>query len=120
MSGKIILKSEANKLFGAVINSIKIDKKLLRDSLTKSSNRLFFKIIGNDFVILGDNRTIIYPLNLTIGRSEVLHGYDLSLIQELIDSDENDYVFAEERKEVFSISSDIKTLEYGLPCPPDC
>lgn len=118
--GKVISKNEANNLFGPVISSVTISASQLNSWLTKSENYIMFAIKNNKLFVLGDNRTPIATNGSSISPGEIFHIYSKSKVQELLSSGEGTAIVFEIRQNVFSITKDESTLEFGDNCPPYC
>ncbi len=118
--GKIIPKSEADAQFGSVLNSVTVPAAEVVDWLAQSNNYIMFRIINNSLQVLGDNRTPISTGGAQILPSDIFHLYNKSKVAELLSLGNGTTFSFEVRQNVFSITKDENTLEFGYPCPPFC
>lgn len=119
---------EANQLFGPAIFSVEINSETLRNLMLKTDKNIMFGLINKQLIILDNKRRLLYPDQTEFKETDVFTVYSISLLNELLSdrkinkqsSDGTDIVNIEQRREVLSISSDTRTLESGLKCPPLC
>jgi len=119
--GKLFTRTEADKLFGPVVESIKISPAELKSAVSQTEKYVMFRILAGEAKILGDNRKAIFPSAFTaVGTTEVYHLYSKSLVEELLTKGAGEAVYLENRKEVFSVTFGEITLEMSYLCPPIC
>lgn len=118
--GEIFSLSEADAKFGKVNQSYNIEKSVIRELFTNTKSYLMFSILNNEMMILGDNRTPLYPDGLKVNEELVFSLCSIEKIIELLDSDNEKSVSVELREEKLTISGRFRTLEDLWPCPPYC
>lgn len=119
--GKIFAKEEADKLFGNVVEYVKITPAELKTVISGADNYVMFKLVGGEARILRDDRKAIYPgTDAAVGKQDVYKKYSKLLVIELLEKSKGEMVYLEQRSEVFSITFGAYTLEQGIPCPPYC
>lgn len=119
-SGKIITSQEANNKFGAVGYFVSVPKSLFEESLKKTEKSLMFKLTDEGLVILSSNRSVIFPQNAKVSDEDIFTVYSSSIILDLLKRGEGQDLRIEQRAEVLSITFGLSTLEFGIPCPPNC
>jgi hypothetical protein len=120
-AGKIFTREEANKLFGGVIESVKISPAELKSIIAKTDKYVMFRVVNGETTILGDGRKAIYPgADAAVGKIDVYHYYSKSVVLELLSKGNGDMVYLENRKNVFSVTYGTNTMEEGILCPPIC
>lgn len=121
IAGKIFTKDEADKLFGGVVESVKISPAEFKSIISKTEKYVMFKVVNSEATILGDGRKAIYPnADAAVGKMDVYHYYSKSVVLELLSKGKGDMVYLENRKEVFSVTYGTNTMEMGILCPPLC
>ena len=120
ITGTIYSKAEADQKFGQVSNSVEMDTVQLNILLTKSGNYLLFRINGGNLYILSADREPLYPADFTVQPDEVYKIVSISKIQELLNQGQNQQIFFEARKNVYSLTNGGFTLEEISDCPPFC
>jgi len=118
--GKIIPKSEADQLFGNVVESTSMTATELKTIITRTSNYVMFRLEDGQITILGDGRAVLYPEGKTVSSDVVFHVYSKSKVSELLGDNPVGMLAYENRTSVFSITYGISTLEYSGLCPPIC
>ncbi len=118
--GVIYTKAEADQKFGQVLNSVEMNVVQLNTLLNKSGNYLLFKINEENLYILDENRRPLYPADFTVRPEEVYEIVSISKIQELLNQGQNQQIFFEARKNVYSLTNGDFTLEEIADCPPFC
>jgi hypothetical protein len=120
MYGKIISAEEANKLFGDVIESIKINAKELLSLIGSTDKSVMLNIINGELYILGDARKVLRPATKEVKPEIVFHHYSKEIVLELINSNTDGILSVEKRKETLTITNGANTLEFCVYCPPIC
>ncbi|MEJ2615869.1 MAG: hypothetical protein P8Z35_13000 [Ignavibacteriaceae bacterium] len=120
ITGVIYSKKEADQKFGPVLNSIEMDVVLLNSLLSRSGNYLLFKINDGNLYILSADRKPLYPADFSVQPKEVYKIVSVSKIKELINQGQNQQIFFEARKNVYSLTNGDFTLEEISDCPPFC
>ncbi len=118
--GKLYSKSDANNLYGQVINSVSINSSDLQNLLLKTTNYIMFSIVNGNLVILDNKRIPLYPANMTVSSNEVFHLFSVSIVQELLTKGSNAVTFVENRQNVLTLTNGDETLELSESCPPIC
>ncbi|MFZ0455961.1 MAG: hypothetical protein WCE54_08935 [Ignavibacteriaceae bacterium] len=118
--GVIYTKAEADQKFGPVLNSVGIDTAQFRILLNRSGNYLLFKIDEGNLYILSENREPLFPGGFSVQPGEVYKIVSVSKIQELLYQGQNQQIFFEVRKNVYSLTNGSFTLEEIVDCPPFC
>lgn len=118
--GVIYTKAEADQKFGPVLNSVEMDTVKLETILSKSGSYLLFKIYEGNLYILSGNREPLYPADFSVKPEEVYKLVSVSKIVELLNRGQNQQVFFEVRKNVYSLTNGDYTLEEIVDCPPFC
>ncbi len=117
--GKIVTKDDADKLFGQVLKSVKLDTATSKAILKNTNEYVMFKIVDNDLAIFSERNKTIYG-NYNTKAEDILHVFSKSKVEEVINLGGQADTFFEMRKEVFSITNGDVTVEYAQPCPPFC
>lgn len=126
IAGKLFTKSEADQLFGNVIESVELDLNTAKNLMNLTSKDLLFKIQNNQLIVLDGNRNVIYPENfrMSVNENDVYKRCSISVYSELLNQKlglrSNETVKFEQRSEVFSITYGETTLEQLVTCPPIC
>ncbi len=118
--GKIISKSEADQLFGTVVESTSMSASELKTIIANTTNYVMFRLDNGEITILGDGRAVLYPAGKSVSSSVVFHVYSKSKLNELLGDNPSGTLAYENRASVFSITFGLNTLEYSLLCPPIC
>ena len=118
--GKIISKEDADKLFGPVLISKVFPTEGLQTTINKSKEIVMFKMINKEVYILNNDRDVLLPGKVKIDSSEVFSVYSLSVLQELMKNGGKDTTYVEERDSVLTLTNGSLTVEYSIPCPPNC
>ncbi len=118
--GKIFSKSEANTLFGPVLQSKTMSISELNSIISQTNNYVMFLINNGEVAIKGDGGNIIYNSGISILPNHVFMKYSKSILNELLLISTTGEVYIERRNSVISISNVSNTLEMGQPCPPFC
>ena len=119
--GKIYSNSEANTIYGSVLNSVPISSIQLYNLTIKTKNYLMFRIFNKNLTILGDNRIVLYPENTVINPQDVFRFFSISLIQKIIKDGNGSMTFIELRNNgIITITNGSYTMEVSAECPPFC
>lgn len=118
--GELFTKEQADAEFGPVIKSIEIPVNILNQVVTQTNDRLMFKIMDDQLIILDSNRNTLYPAGRIVNSQEVFSMFSISLIKDMLSQGSGASVFIEQRMEVLSITYGLMTLEIATPCPPIC
>ena len=118
--GKIYSKTEADSLFGNVIESKSVSAGTLENALKKTNNYVMFKLSKDMLTILGDNRTLIFSDTSYSENNDVFSVLSKSKVLELISLSKDVTCFMENRAKTFTITKGNYTLDLILPCPPVC
>ncbi|MCK9426366.1 MAG: hypothetical protein M0Q21_10040 [Ignavibacteriaceae bacterium] len=126
--GKIIKASEANALFGPVLKSEKINVQHLKMILRNTPEHVLVSFKNGRIHILDKNKKEQFPSTVALDKSDVLHLFSTSVVEEIINLEKGLEVMIEERaNNILSITTsssggDAYTLEYSMPpsCPPYC
>lgn len=126
--GKIIKASEADALFGPVLNSEKISVQQLKSILKYTPEHVLISFKSGRIHILDKNKKEQFPSATALDKSDVFHLFSTSIVEELIGLEKGSEVTIEERaNDILSITTsalaggDAYTLEFSqLPCPPYC
>ena len=118
--GKIFSKSEANTLFGAVIETKDISVSELNTILNQTDQNVMFLIKNGTIAIKGDGGKEIYNNGITLESNDVYSKYSKSLVKNLVFMSTSGIITIEKRKSVISLTTGEITLELGLGCPPIC
>ena len=118
--GKIFSKSEANTLFGAVIETKDISVSELNRILNQTDQNVMFLIKNGTIAIKGDGGKEIYNNGITLESNDVYSKYSKSLVKNLVFLSTSGIISIEKRKSVISLTTGEITLELGLGCPPIC
>ena len=125
--GKIIKTSEADKLFGPVLKSEKINVQHLKMIMKNTPERVMFGFKNGRVHILDKGRKAQFPSAAAVENSDVFHVFSTAIVAELIGLEKGTEVTIEERaNNILSITTsstggDAYTLEFSIsPCPPYC
>jgi len=125
--GKIIKTSEADKLFGPVLKSEKVNVQQLKMILKNTPGNVAFGFKNGRVHILDKGRKAQFPSAAAVENSDVFHVFSTSIVAELIGLEKGTEVMIEERaNNILSIttssttSGENYTLEFAQPCPPLC
>lgn len=119
--GTIFTKSEANSLLGKAVESVKIPKSQITDLMSKSVRYLMFRIVAGELKILGDNRKPLYPsTDIIIDKNDPYYVASISKLKQLLDNNQEDFIYIETREKAFSITYGNSTLDSLPICPPIC
>jgi hypothetical protein len=119
-AGNILSRGEANIKFGPVIHSYNIDNTLLDSLNTEAGNYIMFNFIDGNFIILGNNKTPLYPKNYTISAGGKYKVYSTSKVRELIREGNENTTTLEYRGDVITLTNGDYTLTGARTCPPFC
>ena len=119
--GKIISKTDADQLFGPVLQSVSISSAELQNLAQKTPDHILFNFINGQLVILNGTRaTALYGSTASVSPSTTFHLYSTSQLLQLIKLGQSATTNVELRKNVLSITNGSETLEYATICPPNC
>jgi hypothetical protein len=119
--GKLFTREEADKLFGPVVESVKITPADLKNAISQTEKYVMLRVLNGEAKILGDGRKAVFPsTDIAVGTTEIYHVYSKSLVEELLTKGAGEAVYLENRKEVFSVTYGENTLEMSYLCPPIC
>jgi hypothetical protein len=118
--GQIFSADEANEKFGIVIESISVQTTTVKEWINSTNDKIMFKVKGKSFTVLGDSRELVYSTSDYFESNEEFHMYSKSKLLELIGKGSNSITYLENRKDVFSITNGMFTLEFASICPPYC
>jgi hypothetical protein len=119
ISGEIINSREADELFGAPEKSFKIEISHFEKS-AESSDYIYFNFDGEFPIVTNQKKEVIFSEEYRQTGDEVFQVYSSSILQELINKSQSDFLLIEKRKNVLTITGGSYTLEYGMLCPPNC
>ena len=119
-TGKIYSKTEANQMYGDVLESEPISTSLLNQLMTQTSSVLMFKLINGTVYVLGDNRVVLHPPNQQVGDGVVFTLFSISVIKDLFTDGGDSDTTVEQRERVLTLTNGDYTMESGSWCPPDC
>lgn len=118
--GKIFTSTEADSLYGKVIESYTMNADSLIKILKETKDKIMFRVQDKKAIIAGNNRSILYPNGSSITDKEVLRVYSINKVLELIASGRKDVVVIQLREATTTIENGNLVLERGFPCPPYC
>ncbi|MBI5729794.1 MAG: hypothetical protein HY963_01530 [Ignavibacteriales bacterium] len=118
--GKIFSKSEANVLFGNIIESAQMNISQFTSVIQQTNNFVMVKVQDGELIILGNGRALLYPSGKSIGPNEVFYLYSKSKIIELLGMSSENVISVERRSNTTTLTYGSFTLEEGWPCPPWC
>ncbi|MCL4551463.1 MAG: hypothetical protein M1495_23180 [Bacteroidetes bacterium] len=118
--GKVLKKSEANRLFGKVLQSSKMNVKDFTKIVDQSSKVVMLNILKKQLFILGDKRKVLYPANKTVDSTTVFHVFSKSKVIELLRINKDTTITVELRKKHLTVTHGMSTLEFSQVCPPWC
>lgn len=118
--GKIIGKTEADSLFGKVLESRVLPDSLVAVVVADTSSHVMFHLKDSKLIIKGGGGHIIYPAGVELNGEESFTVYSKSVFDELVIRGADSAVIIQRRDEVLTISTDDITLEFGVGCPPYC
>ncbi len=118
--GKIFTVEEANEKFGKVIESVGIETSTVQSWINASNDKIMFRLKAKSYTVLVDSRELVYSTSNYFESNEEFHIYSKSKLVELMNKGSKSTTYLENRNDVFSITNGNFTLEYSLPCPPDC
>lgn len=118
--GKIYTKTDADKLYGKVLESRTMDTDVILDALTKVDYYIMFKIIDGKIAITDKFRNQISSEKFEIKDDEVMHIYSKTKVAEVINKGGESSTKIERRADVLTITNGFSTLEMSSLCPPYC
>ncbi len=138
--GKLFDKHEANVLFGKVIGSVQISVNDLQNALDKGGDYIFFMVKHSHLIVANEKRETLTNDNEAIGKDEVMYVFSKSEVKKLLQagasdsknldkkgsissittSTATDFVWAEVRASVLTLTFGATTLEQSMACPPLC
>lgn len=118
--GKIYSKSEANTLFGTVIESVQMSVDQFKTIIEKTTNVVMFKVSNGKLIILGDNRNVLYPGGKTVDPNEIFYLASKSKVLELLGLSSENAISIEKRTNTTTLTLGSYTLEEFWICPPYC
>ncbi len=118
--GKVYSKEEAKVKFGAVIESVIFSAGDFRNILTGTEKVVMMKIVNGNVIILGDGRKVLYPQDAKVNSTDPFSLCSKSKMLELLGLSDSSTLSFEQRKEHFTISYGMSTLEDVVVCPPFC
>jgi len=119
-TGQIFSKSQADQMYGKVLESEPISTSLLNQLMTQTTNYLMFKIISGTVYVLGDNRVVLQPPNQQVGDGVVFTLFSISIIKDLLTDGGEADTTVEQRESVLTLTNGNYTLNTGQFCPPFC
>lgn len=122
LAGKVILKEEADKLFGPVVEYIKMPVSQFQSLLNESGDYMMFRFEGPDLYIFNSNRSVLFSSGAyrEFTAADELKVYSTSVVKELLSKGQSDLIIIEKRQSVMSVTDGAYTMEYSTICPPDC
>lgn len=118
--GQIFSADEADGMFGKVIESVAIKTSTVEEWIGAANDKIMFKLKGNNFTVLVNSRELVYSTTNYLEANEEFHMYSKIKLVELISKGGESTTYLENRKEVFSITNGLFTLEFATLCPPHC
>lgn len=118
--GKIFSKDEADQNFGPVLSSVKIPSSELKALISSSNKLVMFNVADGKLSILKEGRALLHPPGFSVKAEEKYAVFSKSIVDELINTGKADTIFIEQRQNVISVSSGLRTLEVSDWCPPFC
>ena len=118
--GKLYSKSDADNIYGPVLNSASINTSDLQTMLLKTQNYIMFSLVNGSPEILDNNRNSLYPTNLIVSSSQVFSLFSVSIVQELLTKGGSSLTTIENRQKTLTLTNGEITLEMGQLCPPFC
>jgi len=118
--GQIFDKTEADNLFGEVLEHKEMSSNQLTQILQGTDDNAMFLLGNNQITILGDDRDLLYSTTSFTDENQVFHLYSKSKVLALIQKGGENTLRFENRNDVFTITNGAYTLEYAINCPPDC
>ena len=118
--GKVLKKTKANRLFGRVYQSSKMNVKDFTKIVDQSSKVVMLNILKKQLFILGDKRKVLYPANKTVDSTTVFHVFSKSKVIELLRINKDTTITVELRKKHLTVTHGMSTLEFSQVCPPWC
>ncbi len=118
--GKLFTKSEADKLYGEVLETYNFNRADLINLIARTDSTVMFKFINMTPVILGDHRKLLFPDSLIISDEEKFYLYSKSTVEKLISLYDNNEISIELRESNLTITNGNTTLEESIICPPFC
>lgn len=119
-AGQIYSKTQADQMYGKVLESEPISTNLLNQLMTQTTSVLMFKIIDGTVYVLGDNRVVLHPPNQQVGDGVVFTLFSISVIKDLLTDGGDSDTAVEQREEVLTLTNGDYTMELGMWCPPNC
>lgn len=118
--GKMLSKTEANQKYGPAIQSFSVEDTVLTSLISQAGNYIMFNFKNENIIILGQNRTPLYPKGVKVSSGEVFKIYSCSKVTQLMDLGKGTSTSIENRGNVVSLTNGDYTLEEGKSCPPVC
>lgn len=120
MAGKLFPKAEADKLFGPVLVTVKMDISQFKAILSQTKDNIMFRIVDGKLFILGDDRKPLYPAGAAIAPEDVYGRASVSIVNELLALGNDAELAVESRQSVTTATYGDNTIEELSNCPPFC
>lgn len=133
--GKIFSKSEAKTLFGKVVGTVTVDKKVLQQALSKAGDYVLLAIKNNSLIVCNEKRQPLLGSANVLDKNQVMYIFSTSMVQKLLQGNTSattqdvssaamtttsSSITVEVRNSVLTVSNDSDTLEFSMICPPIC
>ncbi len=119
--GKLYTKTQADQIYGPVLQSVSISTSTLQSLLAKSPKYIMFNIINGQLVISTPQRSVLSGQMTALSTSQPMRLYSTSIINQLIQQGGASTTTIEIRaNNIVTLTNGTDTLESGTPCPPNC
>ena len=122
--GKIFTAEEADKLFGEVDQSVKVEVEKVASFINQLQDYVMFDIQKGRLVAADKKRNPLQKLSYEIPADEKMHVYSVSKVIELLEKGKaeakSNTISFEKRGGKMTITYGSHTLELASVCPPIC
>lgn len=117
--GKLFTETEAQELFGPVLEEVEITPEYLRAHINRNGDYTLFNIIDGELVISNESRTIV-TVSDKIDDRTVMYVFSNTMIEEMLSKGKGESVKIRKHSKVISMAFGPIILELSYPCPPMC
>ena len=118
--GKLYTKTQADQIYGPVLQSVSINTATLQTLLAKSPKYIMFNIINGQLVISTPQRNVLSGQMTALSASQKMGVISTSVVNQLIQQGGSSTTTIELRNNILTLSNNNDTGTIGSWCPPFC